>query len=310
MKLSRRRFLTVNAAGAAALVASSRVASAAALVASPRARGVLIDTTRCIGCRACEAACAEANNLGDPEGAGGDTVFTRTRDMDPRTLTVVNRVPSAAAAPAAVPIRFVKKQCMHCVDPACVSACPARALEKSPEGPVTYTGSRCLGCRYCMVACPFDGPRFEYEKAEPYVRKCTFCAPRQARGLPPACTEVCPTGALQFGARADLLEHARTRIYQKPGTYVCHIYGEHEAGGTSWLYISDVPLESLGLKAGLRTTPYPELTDTALSAVPVVLTLWPPLLMALYTFTHRREAVAGTEHTHDAGPATEGGDRA
>jgi Fe-S-cluster-containing dehydrogenase component len=310
MKLSRRTFFKVNAAGAAALVAAPRSTSAATAVASPNARGVLVDTTRCIGCRACEAACAEANHLGEPEGAGEDAVFTRTRDTDQRTFTVVNRVPAAPVEPVAVPIRFVKTQCMHCVDPACVSACPTRALEKSPEGPVTYTGSRCLGCRYCMVACPFDGPRFEYDKAEPYVRKCTFCAPRQARGLAPACAEVCPTGALQFGTRADLLEEARTRIYQNPGKYVRHIYGEHEAGGTSWLYISAVPLESLGLKAGLRTTPYPELTATALSAVPVVMTLWPPLLMGLYTFTHRREAVAATEHGHEAAPAIEGDDHA
>jgi Fe-S-cluster-containing dehydrogenase component len=310
MKLSRRTFFKVNAAGAAALVAAPRSASAATAVASPHARGVLVDTTRCIGCRACEAACAEANDLDEPAGAGDDVVFARTRDTDQRTFTVVNRVPAAAARPQAVPIRFVKKQCMHCVDPACVSACPARALEKSPEGPVTYTGGRCLGCRYCMVACPFDGPRFEYDKAQPYVRKCTFCAPRQARGLPPACTEVCPTGALQFGTRTELLEEARTRIYQNPGRYVRHIYGEHEAGGTSWLYISDVPLESLGLKAGLRNAPYPELTATALSAVPVVMTLWPPLLMGLYTFTHRREAVAAAEHAHEAGPAIEGDDHA
>jgi formate dehydrogenase iron-sulfur subunit len=303
MKLSRRTFFKVNAVGAAALVATPRSASAATVVASPHARGVLVDTTRCIGCRACEAACAEANGLGEPVDVGDDAVFARTRDTDQHTFTVVNRVP---AAPAAVPVRFVKSQCMHCVDPACVSACPARALEKSPDGPVTYTGSRCLGCRYCMVACPFDGPRFEYDKAVPYVRKCTFCAARQAEGRMPACTEVCPTGALQFGTRADLLEEARTRIYQHPGRYARHIYGEHEAGGTSWLYISDVPLESLGLKAGLSNTPYPELTQTALAAVPVVMTLWPPLLMGLYAFTHRRDEVAATEHASGIGTGIEG----
>ena len=296
MKLSRRTFFKVNAAGAAALVAAPRSASAAVAVASPDARGVLVDTTRCIGCRACEAACAEANTLGEPVDAGDDVVFTRTRSTDQHTFTVVNRFPKAPAEPKAVPVRFAKTQCMHCVEPACVSACPARALEKSAAGPVTYTGNRCLGCRYCMVACPFDVPKFEYEKTQPYVRKCTFCAARQAEGKMPACTEVCPTGALQFGNRAELLDEARTRIYQHPDQYVHHIYGEHEAGGTSWLYISDVPLESLGLKAGVSTTPYPELTKTALSAVPVVMTLWPPLLMGLYTFAHRRDAVAASEH--------------
>jgi formate dehydrogenase iron-sulfur subunit len=296
MKLSRRTFFKVHVAGAAALVTAPPSASAAGVAPSATARGVLVDTTRCIGCRACEAACAEANTLGEPADAGGQAVFAHTRDTDPQTFTVVNRYPAAPAASAALPVRFAKKQCMHCVEPACVSACPARALEKSAAGPVTYTTNRCLGCRYCMVACPFDVPKFEYQKAQPYVRKCTFCASRQAEGRMPACTEVCPTGALQFGSRAELLEEARTRIYQHPDQYVHHIYGEHEAGGTSWLYISDVPLEDLGLKAGVSTTPYPELTKTALSAVPVVMTLWPPLLMGLYTFAHRRDAVAASEH--------------
>jgi len=310
MKLSRRTFFRVNAAGAAALVAAPRPASAAAAVVSPEAQGVLVDTTRCVGCRACEAACAEANGLDEPVDAGSDIVFTRTRDTDQHTYTVVNRFSNPPAEPKGVPVRFLKKQCMHCLEPACVSACPARALEKSPAGPVTYTGSRCLGCRYCMVACPFDGPKFEYDKAVPYVRKCTFCASRLASGKTPACTEVCPSGALQFGNRAELLEEARTRIYQHPDRYVHHIYGEHEAGGTSWLYISDVPLETLGLKSGLSTQPYSELTRTALSAVPVVMTLWPPLLMSLYTFARRRDSVAAREHVSIARADNEGGHHA
>ena len=166
---------------------------------------------------------------------------------------------------------------------------------------MTYNGSRCLGCRYCMVACPFDVPKFEYEKALPYVRKCTFCADRQAEGLPPACADICPTGAIKFGVRAELLEEAKTRIYQSPEQYVHHVYGEHEAGGTSWLYITDTPFEQLGLPGGLRQAPYPDLTDTALAAVPVVLTLWPPLLMGLYTFSRRREQAA--EHANQDAPA-------
>jgi Fe-S-cluster-containing dehydrogenase component len=286
MKLSRRTFFKVNAAGAAALAAMPSTASAATAAVNPDARGVLVDTTRCVGCRACEAACAEANSLGEPALAGTDAVFKARRDTDQRTFTVVNRY-TPAAAPNGAAERFIKTQCMHCVDPACASACPARALEKTAAGPVIYTKSRCLGCRYCMVACPFDGPKYEYDSVAPAVRKCTFCAERQAQGLSPACTEVCPSGALTFGRRADLLEEARTRIYQNAGKYSPHIYGEQEAGGTSWLYISDVPLEQLGLKAGLSTKAYPEYTSTALSAVPVVMTLWPPLLMALYTFSQR-----------------------
>jgi formate dehydrogenase iron-sulfur subunit len=298
MNLSRRTFFKINvAAGAAALAAAPTSASAASFAASPDARGVLIDTTRCIGCRACEAACSEANHNAEPAMLGDDRVFETRRDMDQRAFTVVNRFQVSGGAQ---PVRFIKTQCMHCVEPACVSACPARALEKTPNGPVIYTGSRCLGCRYCMMACPFDVPKYEYDKAVPYLKKCEFCPERQAQGLPPACAEVCPTGALQFGKRSELIEEAKTRIYQNPGKYVHHVYGEQEAGGTSFLYISDVPLEQLGMKAGLSTTPYPNLTKTALSAVPVVMTLWPPLLMGLYTFSQRKSKVASEQEDHHA----------
>jgi hypothetical protein len=150
-----------------------------------------------------------------------------------------------------------------------------------------------------MIACPFDVPKFEYESAMPYVRKCTFCAARQKEGRMPACAENCPTGALKFGKRSELLEEARTRVYQNPDKYVHHIYGEHEAGGTSWLYISDLPLERLGLKGGLDQSAYPELSQTALAAVPMVLTLWPPVLMGLYAINRRRAEVA----REDGGPA-------
>ena len=191
--------------------------------------------------------------------------------------------------------RFAKTQCMHCVEPACASGCVVKALEKTASGPVVYHTDRCLGCRYCMIACPFGVPKYEFKSATPLVKKCTFCAERQAKGLAPACTEVCPSGALQFGARAELLEEAKKRIYQNPEKYVHKIYGEDEAGGTSWLYISDVPFESLTLPQGIGKKSYPELADGALSAVPFVITLWPPLLMGMYTFSKRRDEVAARE---------------
>ncbi len=299
MKLTRRTFFKVNAVGAAAaMVGRARPASASVVSgAGSDGRAILVDTTKCVGCRACEAACSEANGNAEPAMLGDERVFDRHRDTAPQAYTVVNRYPGPASAEGGV--RYIKTQCMHCVDPACVSACPARALEKTDTGPVVYHGGRCLGCRYCMVACPFDGPKFEFAHAVPYVKKCMFCAERQAKGLLPACAEVCPSGALQFGNRAALLEEARTRIYQNPTKYVHHIYGEYEAGGTSWLYISDVQPEMLGLKAGLSTTPYPDLTKTALSAVPVVMTLWPPLLMALYSFSHRQDHPGGEKTTAD-----------
>jgi Fe-S-cluster-containing dehydrogenase component len=196
--------------------------------------------------------------------------------------------------------RFGKKQCMHCLSPACASACPVRAIDKQPSGPVTYDPARCMGCRYCMVACPFDVPRYEYESATPRVRKCSFCAPRQAKGLPPACAEVCPSGALTFGKRHELLEEAKKRVYAPGSKYVRQVYGEHEAGGTSWLYISDVAFEKLALPAGVPERPYTDLVSGALSAPPFIMTLWPPLLMGLYTFSKRREQVPRDEgHQED-----------
>jgi formate dehydrogenase iron-sulfur subunit len=207
---------------------------------------------------------------------------------------VVNR----AKGPIGVEERYAKKQCMHCVAPACASACPVKAIQKQPTGPVVYDPGKCMGCRYCMVSCPFEIPKYEYEALAPRVRKCTFCAERQAVGLAPACTSVCPSGALTFGKRIDLLELAKTRIYQNPGKYVHHVYGEHEAGGTSWMYLSEVPFERLALPEDVLREPYPELVKGALGAPPFVMTLWPPLLMGLYTFSRRREAVAHEEHGH------------
>jgi hypothetical protein len=110
---------------------------------------------------------------------------------------------------------------------------------------------------------------------------------------------VCPTGALLYGEREQLLEIARTRIYQSPDKYVHHIYGENEAGGTSWLYIGDVPPESLGLASGVRNEPYSRLTGAALSGVPFVMTLVPPLLMGIYAFSRAREGEVAARETED-----------
>jgi Fe-S-cluster-containing dehydrogenase component len=294
MDLSRRTFFKIaGAAGAAGVVARPTTAAASALrtVNTP---AVLVDATRCIGCRGCEAACSEANTLPEPALSGQDAVFSKRRTTDVSVYTVVNRGSADSNQGEA---RFVKTQCMHCLDPACASACLAKALEKTAAGPVVYHKERCLGCRYCMVACQFDVPKFEFGSPSPYISKCSFCAERQAQGQQPACASVCPSGALQFGHRADLIEEARARIYQNEGKYVHHVYGETEAGGTNWLYITDVPFESLGFRTDLGPTSPPELTRTALAAVPFVLTLWPPLLMGLYSFTKRREEAASGPQT-------------
>ena len=291
MNLNRRSLFKLAAvAGTAGVVGAATKSRASISPASTDAMGVLVDTTLCVGCRACEAACSEANVLAAPEKPGDDTVFASKRSTSPSAYTVVQK--GTLKSPTGED-RFTKSQCMHCVSPACSSGCVVGALEKTAAGPVVYHANRCIGCRYCMIACPFGVPKFEYAKAVPYVKKCTFCAERQAKGLAPACTEICPSGALKFGKRADLLEEAKARVYQNPTKYVHGIYGEEEAGGTSWLYLSDVPFESLSLPGEIEKRSYPEMAEGALSAVPFVATLWPPLLMGLYTFSKRRDEVAG-----------------
>ncbi len=293
MKLSRRGFLRVaGLTGTTALgLAATQARASSGHSKSLDAKGedecsVLVDTTLCAGCRACEAACSEANGL--PAPGESDLEVGVLRETKPEKFTVVN---------AFGPLghdgedRFAKRQCMHCLEPACASVCMVRALDKTPEGPVVYHGDRCLGCRYCMVACPFEVPKYQYDALAPLVRKCTFCAARQAEGKKPACASVCPTGALTFGKRGPLLELAKGRIYRNPEKYVHHVYGEHEAGGTDWLYITDVPFEKLAMKT-VRDEAYPDKLTGALSAPPFVMTLWPPLLMGLYAFSKRRDQAA------------------
>jgi formate dehydrogenase iron-sulfur subunit len=295
MSIGRRGFFKIAAVGAGAAGAAAASASTGTQGAVDGA-GVLVDTTRCVGCRACEAACSESNGLPPPPES--DAVFDERRDVAPQVFTVVNRTEKAPGVQ-----RFAKKQCMHCLAPSCASACPVRAMDKKPEGPVTYNASRCMGCRYCMLACPFDIPKYEYSSNAPRVRKCTFCAERQKNGLKPACTEVCPSGALTFGRRSALLEEAKARIYTNPGKYVHHVYGEHEVGGTSWLYITDVDLAQLAFRTDVPQKPMPELVAGALGAPPFVMTLWPPLLMGLYAFSRRRDEVAAAEPPGAHGPA-------
>jgi Fe-S-cluster-containing dehydrogenase component len=290
MNVNRRQlFKLAAAAGAGAALPVGRTAKAALSRPSPDARAVLVDTTNCVGCRSCEMACAEANKLPEP---ASDVDLASYRPTGPDQFTVVNQ--GTLKSPSGED-RFAKAQCMHCVEPACASGCVVRALEKTKNGPVIYHADRCLGCRYCMIACPFSVPKYQFTKAVPVVRKCTFCAERQAEGKPPACAEACPNGALTFGKRSELIEEAKKRVYGTPGKYVPKIYGEDEAGGTSWLYISDVPFESLRMPQGVVAKSYPEMADRALSAVPFVITLWPPLLMGLFAFNKRKENVAKEE---------------
>jgi Fe-S-cluster-containing dehydrogenase component len=298
VKIGRRFFFKAAAAIGAGGLAKSAAASTQRdrAEAFANSKAVLVDITKCIGCRSCEAACAEANGLPEPEDLGDEKVFDRERTTGPDRFTVVRKGPEKGRDGED---RFAKSQCLHCLVPACASACPVRALDKQPDGPVTYDPSVCIGCRYCMIACPFGVPKYEYGKAIPYVRKCTFCAERQREGKPPACVEACPMGALTFGTRGELLAEARERIRLEPDRYAHEIYGEHEAGGTSWLYLSDRPFREAGLREGVSDRPSYEMTSGALGAVPLIITLWPPLLMGMYAASKARDARGSTEEREE-----------
>ncbi len=277
--MNRRRFLeTVGVAGATLAAGAARAEPTAP---APEFCGVLVDTTRCIGCRACERACASEQGFPVPE-VEHDGALERMRDTSPDRWTVVNRYQTSGGEV------FVKRQCMHCWQPACVAACLTRAMYKTETGPVIWRSPQCMGCRYCMVSCPFDVPKFEYHEWNPKIQKCDLCWRRLAHGRKPACVEACPTDALMFGRKRDLMEIARTRIYNHPDRYVHKIYGEHEVGGTGWLYLAAVPFEELGFRADLGTTPYPEYTRDFLYGVPLVLFGLPALLYALHELSEPR----------------------
>jgi len=281
MDINRRFFLKIaGLTGGTLLSGGFKNANAdSSNISLPSFSGMLIDTTMCIGCRSCEVACNEANKLPPPKVPFDDeSVFNKYRDTEPDVYTVLNRYPNPKDPKNPI---FVRRQCMHCNQPACASACLVKAMEKTKEGPVFYNKDKCMGCRYCMIACPFNIPKFEYDKAMPYVRKCTFCYHRQKEGKIPACAEACPTGATKFGKRKELIEIAKIRIYQNPDKYFHHIYGESEVGGSGWLYLSSVPFEQIGFRTDLGTIPYPELTKGFLYGVPIVLLLWPTFLLGI-----------------------------
>ncbi len=251
MPTDRRTFLGLGLAAAGALV--GRGAAALPDAASDDHVGVLVDTTLCIGCRKCEEACNRANELPRADRPFSETSVLRIeRRPTSAAFTVINAYPGGPSLEqAAEAYTFVKTQCMHCLDPACVSACIVGALSKRRDGAVVYDPSVCIGCRYCLLACPFEILAYEYAEAlAPRVRKCELCVGTE-RGpqANPACAAACPTEALVFGRRADLLDLARARIGRRAGRYLSTIYGEHEAGGTAWLYLVGRSPGELGLLA-------------------------------------------------------------
>ena len=245
-------------------------------------KGLLIDFTRCIGCGACMDGCREANGLRQPE--PGESPPTKL-NSDNYTVVLEKETPQGT------PI-YVRQLCMHCHEPTCVSVCPVAALEKREDGPVLYDGDRCMGCRYCMMACPFTIPTYTWGSLAPVIRKCVLCYHRLDEGQEPACAASCPTGATRFGTREVLLRLARERIASHPDLYIDHIYGEHEAGGTDVLMISSAEFSSLGFRTDIPNTPMPELTWTAQEKIPNVAFTAGVFLSGIYWLVHRRMELA------------------
>lgn len=289
--MDRRGFLKISTASAVA-AATASAGGQESFPGWPNRLGMLTDTTLCIGakCRKCEEACKKANSLPPHElPLSDDSVFDKARRTDHDNFTIVNRYENPANPENPI---YVKTQCMHCNEPACASACLVRAFTKTPEGPVIYNKDVCIGCRYCMLACPFYMPTYDYFRPyDPQVRKCTMCYSRIREGKIPACAEVCPKEAITFGKREDLIDLAREKMRNHPGGYNNHIYGEHEVGGTSWLYLAGTEFADIGFSENLGETPYPSLTRGFLGAVPLVLTIWPVFLVGLYKFSNHRAQV-------------------
>jgi formate dehydrogenase iron-sulfur subunit len=240
--------------------------------------GILLDVTRCTGCSQCIEACTQANSLKaearQPQQTG-DGLSAR-------------RWSSIVQSPQGQPVR---KFCRHCLEPACVSVCPVGAMYKTKEGPVLYDSSKCMGCRYCMMACPFGIPRYEWDSPAPLVRKCTLCSERLAVGQQPACVEACAEQAMVFGERSALLELAHSRLAQAPSRYLPKVYGETDFGGTSVLYISNEDLDFLALNGGGGDAPLPELSWNWLGKVPAVSVAAGGLMTGLFWIIGRRMQV-------------------
>ncbi len=272
MELNRRNFFRVVGVTGAALAAGKPLKGAPAEKSEIEFSGILYDSTRCAGCQTCETSCAEANNLPAPTEAIQAGIV---RNTDEHHRTVVNAFNSEKGEV------YLKKQCMHCNEPACTAACLTQAMYKTKEGAVIWRGDKCMGCRYCMVSCPFDVPKFEYHSANPKIEKCDMCYDRLKEGKLPACVENCPAEALIYGTRRELIKEARKRINDNPDQYIDHIYGEHEAGGTGFLYLAGVPFKDLGMRTNIQTESYPSLSKGFLYAVPSVFVLWPAILLGI-----------------------------
>jgi len=255
--------------------------------------GILVDVTRCTGCNQCVQACAETNQLG----VSSFMVQHSPDGLSARRWSSIVESPQGG---------FVRKFCRHCLEPACVSACPVGAMYRTPEGVVLYDSQKCMGCRYCMMACPFGIPRYEWESPAPLVQKCTLCYSRLEQGELPACVDTCPEGVLNFGERSELLALAKQRIQEAARVYLPTVYGAHEVGGTAILYISHVPLDFLGYHATPIEEPMPELTWEWLGKVPAITVGVAGLMTGLFWVIERRMQAEAARSPYKNQPGEEG----
>jgi formate dehydrogenase iron-sulfur subunit len=244
-------------------------------------KAILYDATLCIGCKQCEDACAKQNQLPYDDKIAAEPVQSEHK------FTVVLTKDDT----------YMRRLCQHCEHPACASVCPVGAFHKTKEGPVVYDVWKCIGCRYCMMACAFSVPKYEWQSLNPRVRKCIMCPDRVTAGKPTACAEICPTGATKFGEHKDLVLEAQERIRQNPSNYIDHIYGLQEVGGTDVLMLSSVPFEQFGLPKLERVgdVALPEYTSRVMNYMPDFIPLWGLVLGGVYWVSNRRQEVAEVE---------------
>ena len=284
----RREFLgTLGKCALGAVLAASQIGQASASdTVEQEGWGMLVDLTRCTGCESCVLACKEANNRPDP-GAVPDKLSSDAYSfLDRHTVLDVD---------GNLAVQAVKRQCMHCLHPACVAACTVGALKRSAAGPVVYDESVCFGCRYCQYACPFGVPTYDWNNPLGLIHKCNLCAERIAEGEMPACANACPNGALRFGPRSALIAQAHAQIESNPHRYIDYVYGEHEVGGTSMLYLSAVPFAQLGFPTLGSDSPT-ENAVTIMERTPVVAAAAAAVAARLYWISKRhQEIVAATQ---------------